>query len=167
MNILVELVQLGFHGFSVAIMIFSFLLLRKLMSQTEEKMLLRKSREVGLFMAMSVIVIGLGMLWRFVDPQVSVRVEIVGAPPEVVADKVSVKAAGRELKPSEKTVPLQERDQISFELTSLWGDMTALKAKNEGLRNRNEGLQNHADNLKKAQIAGATSRMERDTQRGL
>ena len=131
---IVELVKLGFLGFATAILILSYLLLQKVMASKdfEGENLLIRCREIRLFMLMSFGVILVGMTWDLLDPKVNIKFDVS---PKAISKEMEVRVSATPVNISGEDVQLQNRNEVSIDLTELDRKIFQLERDAEGKQN--------------------------------
>ena len=131
---IVELVKLGFLGFATAILILSYLLLQKVMASKdfEGENLLIRCREIRLFMLMSFGVILVGMTWDLLDPKINVKFDVA---PKAISKEMEVRVSAAPVNLSGEDVQLQNRNEVSIDLTELDRKIFQLERDAEGTQN--------------------------------
>ena len=131
---IVELVKLGFLGFATAILILSYLLLQKVMASKdfEGENLLIRCREIRLFMLMSFGVILVGMTWDLLDPKVNVKFDVS---PKTIVKDMEVRVSATPVHINGEDVQLQNRSEVSIDLTELDKKIFRLETDATGTQN--------------------------------
>ena len=131
---IVELVKLGFLGFATAILILSYLLLQKVMASKdfEGENLLIRCREIRLFMLMSFGVILVGMTWDLLDPKINIKFDVS---PKAITKEMEVRVSATPVKINGEDVQLQNRNEVSIDLTELDRKIFQLERDAEGTQN--------------------------------
>lgn len=134
-NILVNLVQLGFLGFAVAIMYLAFKLLQDLVKGTGQnpQTLKLKIISVGLFLGLSGVVLGLGIWYSLKDPNRPITI-VVDLSPNEEAMKQKLKvitgtqqhdfAATRELS-------IRNQSRLTFDINAVVNDLRTARTNAE------------------------------------
>lgn len=145
---IVELVKLGFLGFATAIIVFSFLLLQKIVETKEidgENLVVR-CREIRIFMLMSILVIFIGMAWEVIDPHVTVKFNV--SPQD--AKGLIVKVDGKIIDiTKEGGTSIRDRYNVFLDLVAIDREMRNLALVNERFKESSEGAKNQLKSLKK------------------
>jgi hypothetical protein len=78
MNPVVELVKVGFLGFAVVALLFSFRLLRGITERSDlsDSAVSIRAREIRIYMGLSIVVVSLGLLWEWMTPKVTLFVDV-------------------------------------------------------------------------------------------
>ncbi|MDM8540400.1 hypothetical protein QUF90_04865 [Desulfococcaceae bacterium HSG9] len=150
-NSLVELVKLGSLGFSTAIMIFTFLLLRKIIQSEsfEGENLLIRCKEIRIYMVMSIFVILIGMFWELMDPKVTITLDI--SPQDI--DGYAVKIGGQNIDiKKQNSIVVRNRYEVSVDLVRMDRRIINLNNKISSLENQVKGSENLIGDLKRAQL---------------
>ncbi len=163
---IVELVKLGVLGFATAILIFSFLLLQKVMGQKEFEgdNLLVRCKEIRIFMLMSIVVILIGMAWELFDPRVTVKFDVspidtVGLVVKVGGEEIDIKNGGE--------VPMRDRYQVSLNLVEIDRTIRDLTRIKERLQLNSDGARNQLLTIKQQQAKEELKSASIDGEAGL
>jgi len=122
---LVDLVKLGFLGFSVAVLLLSFFLLQKIMTSSsyEGDNLLIRCKQVHRFMLMSIAVIIIGMTWelasRLIKPQIDLVFDISPNDKELL-ENMTIKVGKSRIDMSkEEDVQVKDGEEITIDVNKL------------------------------------------------
>jgi hypothetical protein len=148
-NFIVDLVKLGFLGFAAAIVFYSFSLMNNVMNcdQIKEGEVVARAKEIRIFMAMSILVIIIGMIWEFFNPRVAIVLNF--APDELIAQPgggLKVKLDGNPIDLAKNTKVVVSRDTNGLSL-----DFTGIYIKLKDHENQLDGLKNLIQEMKQAQ----------------
>lgn len=158
---LVNLVQLGFLGFAVAIMFLAFRLLQELVKNQGQnpQSLKLKMISVIFFMGLSVVVIALGIWFSFKDParQVTIALNLYPKDDEMLS-VINVRGpfVGEEEPNFAETLLMQVRNEseVTIDFLDLRDALVALKREKEANARRAEGaLQQNSDLLSSTLVA--------------
>lgn len=140
--ILVQLVQLGFLGFSVALMLLSYNLLRNIrrdfrVGRCDIEMFRQLCIEARWYMGVSVVVIIVGLVWTVYtfDPAISIRFDVY---PKV--DGYAVKIGGSPIDLVQKVHPVKNDEVVGIDLVELNDVLGDLENKCRDLEKNFAGL---------------------------
>lgn len=164
---IVELVKLGFLGFATAILVFSYTLLQRIMGSKdfEGDNLLIRCKEIRIFMAVSILVILIGMVWEFINPHVAVTLDIA---PEDNAGNLKIKLAGKPIDIKDANViTVHNGSQFSLDLSHFDRKIRQLNVDVERLTEDLEGTKNEIKQMKAQQVKTEISTSANNKDEGL
>ncbi|WP_319588309.1 hypothetical protein [uncultured Desulfobulbus sp.] len=141
-----ELIKLGFLGFAVVVLIFSFWLLHGITSNpnlSNEGVSIR-AREIRIYMAGSVLVLVLGLAWEFFNPKVSLFVDV--HPNDMDGLLIRVKGQSIEWNKGKTEIQIPNGQEITLDLVQI----------DRKLR----GTENYTREIKMTQLKEATGNLE-------
>jgi hypothetical protein len=164
-GIIVELVKIGFLGFSVVILYFSFKLLTSLVNNNTEQPIAQfrhKVFAIVAFLVLSVLVMGSGLYWSYADPgrQIMVNVEKVPSDREQFAT-IILKVTNQDYPFTDrKEIPIRNNERVTIYLHELDNFIDDLEEALERSKEENLGLIEQVDTVTRELIPPPTASNE-------
>jgi hypothetical protein len=133
MTPIVELVKVGFLGFAVVALLFSFRLLRGITERSDltDNAVSIRAREIRIYMGLSIVVVSLGLFWEWMTPKVTLYVDV--NPNDMEGVVIRVGALPVEWKQG-KTIELPDHQELTLDLVKLDRELRGAKTFNSKVK---------------------------------
>lgn len=133
-TLITDIIKTGFLGFSIIIMFLSYRLLANIIDKKDIKdtTLSIKIKVIKFFMAMSILVIILGMFWESQNPKVILKLDV--QPENIQGIKIKIDTDNLDIK--SKRFEITDDNMLGISLYGIEKSILELKKENEGLKNQ-------------------------------